>query len=362
MATFEKRGDYQWRAKVRRQGHAQITRTFETRKDAEDWAREVERKLKRGEIDDLDPTTQKITVAAAIKSYMREVLPTLARQGKGGASVHLKRIEASFGPLFVSALRAPAINSWARELAGGEEKLGAQSIVHHLNTFSALIRHAQTVLGVHLPAGNPVKLVTRPAVAKARDRVLRDGEFDLLIRSAQDEGNQPNAKPGAGLEPIIRLALATSMRQGELLAMRWDWIDFQQRVASIPADTAKNGEARDVALSGEALSVLQPMARNINGRVFGQWKDASSFSKPWQRLLRRARRIYEDSCEKEGIKTNPAMLTNLRFHDLRHHATTDLFSRGLNPFEVASMTGHKSMQMLKRYTHVDAARLAQKLG
>jgi site-specific recombinase XerD len=56
------------------------------------------------------------------------------------------------------------------------------------------------------------------------------------------------------------------------------------------------------------------------------------------------------------------MLENLRFHDLRHHATTQLFSKGLNPFEVASMTGHKSMQMLKRYTHVDAQNLAKKLG
>ncbi len=144
--------------------------------------------------------------------------------------------------------------------------------------------------------------------------------------------------------------------------MRWDWVDFKQCIVKIPADATKNGVARNVALSSEALTVLHSTTRNINGRVFGQWKNASSFSKPWQRLLRRARRIHEESCVNEGIKPNPEILANLRFHDLRHHATTDLFSRGLNPSEVASMTGHKSMQMLKRYTHVDAAKLAQKLG
>ncbi|MES2050693.1 MAG: site-specific integrase, partial [Pseudomonadota bacterium] len=171
MASFEKRGDYQWRAKVRRIGQTPLSKTFDTKIDAMDWAREVERKIKRGEIDDLNPVTQRTTVAQAVTSYRTNVLPTLARQGKGGADVHLRRIERKFGSLFVSALRSPGINAWALELGTGIDQLGSASIVHHLNTFSALIRHAQTVLGVHIPAGNPVKLVTRPATAAARDRV-----------------------------------------------------------------------------------------------------------------------------------------------------------------------------------------------
>lgn len=198
-----------------------MSKTFETKADAIDWAREVERKLKRGEIDDLDPATQKTTVADAIKSYREQVLPTLAREGKGTGDVHLRRIETEFGPLFVSALRAPAINTWARSLTK-DEGLGPQSIIHHLNTFSGLIQHTQTALGVHTPAGNQVKLVARPFPGAARDRVLRDGEFDLPMRAARDPGDGPNMQAGAMLEPIVRLALATSMRQGELLALRRD--------------------------------------------------------------------------------------------------------------------------------------------
>ena len=135
-----------------------------------------------------------------------------------------------FGPLFISALRAPAINVWTGKLATGDAKLGHQSITHHLNTFSGLIRHAQTVLGVHIPAGNPVKLVARPPTTSARDRVLREGEFELLIRAARDKGDGPGMEAGIMLEPFIRLALATSMRQGELLALRRDWVNMRTRI------------------------------------------------------------------------------------------------------------------------------------
>ena len=55
-------------------------------------------------------------------------------------------------------------------------------------------------------------------------------------------------------------------------------------------------------------------------------------------------------------------LADLRFHDLRHEAISRLFERGLNHYEVASMSGHKSMQMLKRYTHPEAVKVAAKLG
>lgn len=362
MANFEKRGEFQWRAKVRRLGQPVLSKTFETKIDAQHWAREVERKIKRGEIDDLDPATQKITVNDAAKSYDEKVLPTLARMGKGTGDVHLRRIRAEFGPLFISALRAPAINAWTGKLASGDTKLGHQSINHHLNTLSGLIRHAQTVLGVHIPAGNPVKLVTRPPTASARDRVLRDGEFELLIRAARDQGAGPSMEARAMLEPFIRLALATSMRQGELLALRREWINLRTRTIQLPADTTKNGESRTVALSSEAVNAIKSMPTHINGRVFGSWKDASSFNKPWQRLLKRAKLTYVQDCQENKVDPAPGTLENLRFHDLRHHATTELFSRGLNPFEVASMTGHKSMQMLRRYTHVDAAKLASKLG
>ncbi len=62
----------------------------------------------------------------------------------------------------------------------------------------------------------------------------------------------------------------------------------------------------------------------------------------------------------QGVRR--ASIENLRFHDLRHEATTRLFEKGLNIMEVASITGHKDLRMLRRYTHLKAEDLALKLG
>jgi integrase len=361
VAQITKRGNLQWAARIRREGQRELSKTFETKADAEAWAREVERKIKRGEIDDLDPTTQKTTITDAIQSYREKVLPTLARGGKGGSDVHLKRIDAEFGDLFVPALRSPGVNAWARSLSV-DEGLSGQSVIAHLNTFSGLVRHAQTVLGVHMPAGNPLKLVTRPSPAPGRDRVLHEGEFELLIRASRDVGDGPGMAAGTMLEPIIRLAIATSMRQGELLALKWDWVDLKRATIKLPADATKNGDRREVALFSEAIEALKSIPPQNHGRVFGCWKDASSFSKPWQRTLKRAKRMYADDCQDKGVVPNASMLENLRFHDLRHHAITAFFERGLNAFQVASMSGHKSYAMLSRYTHINAQKLAEEFG
>ena len=61
------------------------------------------------------------------------------------------------------------------------------------------------------------------------------------------------------------------------------------------------------------------------------------------------------SCRKVGIE-------DLRFHDLRHEATSRLFEKGLNPIEVATITGHKDTKMLMRYTHLRAEDLVERLG
>ena len=69
----------------------------------------------------------------------------------------------------------------------------------------------------------------------------------------------------------------------------------------------------------------------------------------------RVKRAYIRAARRAGIE-------NLRFHDLRHEATTRLFEKGLNIIEVASITGHKDLRMLRRYTHLKAEDLARKLG
>lgn len=142
------------------------------------------------------------------------------------------------------------------------------------------------------------------------------------------------------MRAIIQLAVETGMRRGELVKMKCKDIDYHSRTVSL-YDT-KNGEDRVVPLSTSAIAVLKSLPARIDGGVFGIHPDTVS-----KRFMRACR---------------VADIQDLRFHDLRHEAVSRLFEKGLNPMEVAAVSGHKTLQMLKRYTHLRAEDLAKKLG
>jgi len=131
------------------------------------------------------------------------------------------------------------------------------------------------------------------------------------------------------------------MRRSELLGLQWSNVNFDRRIAFLPV--TKNGESRGVPLSTRAVEILRGLPSSRDGGVFGDLtRDALKQS--FKRAVRRA-----------GIK-------GLHLHDLRHEATSRFFEKGLNVMEVASVTGHKTLQMLKRYTHLSVGDLATRLG
>jgi integrase len=140
------------------------------------------------------------------------------------------------------------------------------------------------------------------------------------------------------------------MRLSELVNMRWRYVDMTTRIAYLP-DT-KNGHPRVIPLSSRALTTLQNLAQRTaerDDRLFRLTPHAVTVA-----FRRACKRIRRDS---EG-----RLCVDLRFHDLRHEAVSRLFERGLNPIEVASISGHRSMQMLARYTHLQATGLLERLG
>ncbi len=122
----------------------------------------------------------------------------------------------------------------------------------------------------------------------------------------------------------------------------------------------KTGEPRRVPLSSRALAVLDALPRRLDSMVFGVY--ANSFTRGFEAAVCRARAGYESECAAAGETPDPRLLAGLRFHDLRHEATSRLFEKGLNPMEVSAITGHKTLQMLKRYTHLRAEDLVDRLG
>lgn len=132
--------------------------------------------------------------------------------------------------------------------------------------------------------------------------------------------------------PLVLLALETAMRRGELLSMRWDNVNLTAQTALLPM--TKNGTARIVPLSKEAIAVLRALLGGITGPTF-----------PLSYM------VFVKACNRAGI-------VDLHFHDLRSRLAEKL----PNVIELASVTGHQTIQMLKRYYHPKAELLAQKLG
>lgn len=350
MAFFEQRKNG-WRAQIRRRGMPSVSRTFDLRADAEAWAREVERELQRGRLSVLDTSAQRTTVSDVIARFRSSVADSYAQSNRAVTLSRLRTIEERFGPLFLSAVRPADLARWRDDMQANG--LSAQSAKHGLNLLSRLFGFAADEMGVTLPAGNPARGVRKPTVARGRDRRLMPNELDVLLAAAR----APRA--AVGLDVFIILAVETSMRMGEQVSLRWERIDLTRRIAHLP-DT-KNGSSRTVALSTAAVGALQGLPRRTDGRVWN-WATSSGFEAIWKRCRARARRLYEADCVAQGVDPDPKFLADLRFHDLRHEATSRLFEAGLSLMEVASMTGHRSPGMLQRYTHIEASRLAQKLG
>lgn len=180
---------------------------------------------------------------------------------------------------------------------------------------------------------NPLLLVRKPRLPDGRDRRLRPREESKLLRAAQSKKNPQ-------IYSIIVIAIETGMRQGEILSMRWENLDLRQGVAHLLH--TKNGGKRDVPLTTRAREAFSRLGVQHEGAIFSY--TASGFKSIWKTMIRSV-----------GI-------TDLHFHDLRHEAISRMFELGtLDMVEIASISGHRSLQMLKRYTHLRAHKLVAKL-
>jgi integrase len=267
------------------------------------------------------------TLKELLERYQEEVTPL-----KKGAEPETNRLRLMMRhPLarrFVAGVRGVDIARWRDERL---REVTPATVKRDLVLLGHVFEVARKEWGIHVH--NPVRDIKLPPGGRPRDRRLRPGEEARLFTACREARNR-------WLLPMVQLALETAMRQGELRRLRWEHIDLHRRTAHLP-DT-KNGEARTVPLSTSAVAVLRALPRALNGDVF-PGVTTEAVKRSYMRAIRRA-----------GIE-------GLRFHDLRHEATTRLFEKGLNIMEVASITGHKDLRMLRRYTHQKAEDLARKL-
>ena len=338
MATIRKRGPYQWQARVRRKGYPVQSMSFETRREAEEWAGGIENDMRKRTFHDMREA-ERTTFGEVLDRYLIEKTPLKkgAIQEEGRIKLLKKTNLASFT---LAVLRSSDIASWRDERVKAGK--APTTVRNALTIISQVFETARIEWGME-GLINPVRGVPLPKHRPGRDRRFKgDEEQRLITACAHNEAYCP------GIIAIIQLALETAMRQGELLSLQWENIDLAKRVATLP-DT-KNNTRRDVPLSTCAVAIFEDLAsgrvQRLDGRVFG-FKQTKLINN------------FRSACKR-------AQIENLRFHDLRHEATSRLFehaeARSMSVLEIASMTGHKTLDMLKRYAHFEAARLAQKLG
>ncbi|RQW22316.1 site-specific integrase [Rhodobacteraceae bacterium CH30] len=250
MASITRRGPYQFQAIIRRKGYPTQTRTFETRADAETWARMVESKMDLGQFRDLRPLDQ-LTLGDLLRRYYQEVTP-----GKRGAIQEGNRIKQLLRhPLALRPMSGLRACDFAAYRNARLEQVGPSTVRLEL----ALLSHLYTIAirEWSLPLVHELKNISRPKAPPGRERRLQRGELARLLAAIDTQGGR--AAPW--LKACIELALETGMRAGELLSLEWKQVDLS--TAAVRLEQTKNGDARLVPLSDKAEAVLTALPQSV---------------------------------------------------------------------------------------------------
>jgi integrase len=341
MTTIAKTPSGTWKALVRKKGYPAAIKTFRTKRDAEDWSRGVEDEMVRG-IYIRRSNAERLSVADALDRYQREVSPTKKASTQDREKGRFDTLRAFFGAYSLAAV-TPELVARFRD-ARLEEGLASNTVRLDLALLGHLYVTAIREWGVGLTY-NPVQLIRKPSPGAARDRRLTTDE-ESRLRQAVAEHSNPM------LRWIVTIAIETGMRLSEIVTLTRDQVDVRRRVVRL--SETKNGSPRTVPLTVAAAEAMRAALANPIRPIdtdlvfFGEpGRDGRRrpyvFNRTWQRIVKQL-----------GI-------IDFRFHDLRHEAVSRFVEAGLSDQEVAAISGHKSMQMLKRYTHLRAEDLVAKL-
>jgi len=330
MGTITKRENGRYQVKVRRAGYPAQSMTFDSEKDAKRWLAEREGEISKGEFVDTK-LARETTVGDLIDKYLLEVTPK--KKGAEVEEIRLKALKRDKIAGFSVFNCTPAVVAAYRDRR--LKSVSGSTVNRDMNLLHHVFEKGRKDWGVAL-AQNPVSGTSRPVNNPPRSRRLAAAEEVRLLAEASKARNP-------WLRPMVELALETGMRQGELRELLWPNVDLEERVAVLPWGSTKTNEMRGVPLSSRAVEILRALPSDRAGRVFpGLTK--SAVAQAFNRLRKRAK------------------VDDLHFHDTRHEATSRFIEKGFSTSEVMAITGHKTNSMMQRYTHLNAKKLAKKLG
>lgn len=358
MASKRQRSNGSWEFVIKRQHllPKPIHRTFATEAEGDEYCAQLEKLLDAGIVpDEFKRNRAAVTmVGQAIAQYTDLVHIT-----DDDVRI-LTQLRKALGDLRLDKVDYPWAEQWVREMqADGSSPSTIRKKVGALaRCIDWLIRRKDTML-----VANPLRMLPKRYATTAtgrkdveRDRRLQKGEEErilaILAREKPEGRERPLTLPEAdALRLMFILALETAMRMREIYTLTADQVRLKER--TIYLEKTKNGSKRQVPMSSVAHDVLKAWGIK-KGNLFPFWDgehDPDKLRATTIRLSQQWERIF-----------SAAQCEDLRFHDLRHEATSRLFERtDLSDVEIAKITGHKSLRMLMRYGNLRGSDLAKRL-
>jgi integrase len=325
-----------YRAQVRVKGSPSQSQTFSNRKDAEKWAASIEAAVHEGRHFPM-ARASRFLFSDAVKRYKESVFAEAKERSRRTREQHLDFFEEQFKGLALAQVTADRVAEARDELAatrysrGKAKKTRSGSTVNrYLATLSHLFTVAQREW--RLVDRNPVREISRKKENKGRIRYLSDEVREGLLLACERSEWPP-------LKALVQLAISTGARRGELLNLTWDRVDLKKGRATVIE--TKNGEPRVLPLVGKALEALRELKLQNSAKSPYVFPHPNGRPEPL---------YWFDSYCLDALKV--AGITNFRFHDLRHTCASYLAQRGASTLEIADVLGHKSLAMVRRYSHL----------
>lgn len=334
MASIEQRktdnGDISYRVKVRLKGFPTQTATFKRKTDANRWAQQTETAIREGRY---FKTTEakRHTLQELLKRYQSDILDQHPKK-KRDQTRHIDWWKDQLGEYCLADITPQLLSEYRDKLSKGITPKGTQRSPATVNRYLAALSHAFSTAANEWGwiENNPVLKVRKLTEPRGRVRFLSDDERTNLLTACEKHSHQ--------LYTIVALALSTGARQGEILNLTWNNIDLTRGM--IILEHTKNDERRAIPLQGHALELIKDMSkvRQINTRLL--FPSRINSNKPLN-----IQKIWESAVKKAEVE-------DFRFHDLRHSAASYLAMNGATTGEIAEILGHKTLQMVKRYSHL----------
>lgn len=345
-------GEVVYRAQVRRKGRRPESANFPNRREAQAWATSIEAAI-REHRHFPHAAARRTSFDALLEDYSRTVLNEPGRfddKERTTRERQLKWWSGQLSGLSLAEVTADRISA-ARDVLAQEgfkrgktredsetgkvlepkqyKRSGAT-----INRYIAALSHALSfaVKERRVLERNPVSDIRRRKEARGRTRFLSDEERAVLLKAV-------GQSVWPGLKALVLLAITTGARKGELTALKWSDIDLKKGRALVRE--TKNDEPRTLPLAGQTLEALRELKLKNSARSDFVFSQPSGFPGPYEHFDIH----WYAALEEAGI-------ADFHFHDLRHTTASMLAAQGASLLEIADVLGHKTLSMVKRYSHL----------